>query len=114
MVFRSFPAVEDGFLSVAVSDQRLVGRMRVVLCFVVLRGLMVMSRRSLVMFCCERMVFCACADPGHRSSLSSMRLEAPRDESELNCAPISIECPNICFSYLVSSRFVFKLFITFS
>ena len=69
VVFRSFPAVKDGFLSVAVGDQRLVRRVRVVLFFVVIGGLIMMSRRLLVMFCCERMMFCACADPGHDSYL---------------------------------------------
>src|SRR5579883_1122521 len=69
VVFRGFPAVKDGLLSVAVPDQRLVRRVRVVPFFVVLRGLMMMSRRLLVMFCCERVVFCAGADPGHGSCL---------------------------------------------
>jgi len=59
VVFRSFPAVKDGLLCVAVRDQRLVRRVGVVLFLVVLRGLMMMSRRLLVMFCCERVVFCA-------------------------------------------------------
>ena len=67
VVFRGFRAVKDGLLSVTMRDQRLVRRVRVVLFFVVLRGLMMVSRRLLVMFCCERMVFCACAVLGHDS-----------------------------------------------
>jgi hypothetical protein len=59
VVFRGFRAVKDGLLSVAVRDQRLVRRVRVVLFIVVFRGLMMMSRRLLVMFCRERVVFCA-------------------------------------------------------
>ena len=69
MVFGSFGAVKDGLLSVAVRDQRLVRRVCVVFFFVVLRGLMVMASRLLVMFCRERVILCACPDPGHHSFL---------------------------------------------
>jgi hypothetical protein len=47
----------------------LVCRVCIVLFVVVLRGLMMMSRRLLVTICCERVVFCACADPRHDSYL---------------------------------------------
>lgn len=87
VVFRGFPAVKDGFLSVAVGDQRLVRRVRVVLFFVVLRGLMMMLRRLLMMFCCERVVFCACADLGHDSYLM-LYASSPRAQGSLREKPV--------------------------
>lgn len=114
MVFGSFGAVKDGLLSVAVRDQRLVRRVCVVFFFVVLRGLMVMPPRLLVMFCRERVMFCACPDPGHHSFLIlDEKWRGPCETHQSPTAIPIIEQKNIRFSYLATPRVVFKFFVVF-
>jgi hypothetical protein len=65
MVLGGFIAVTCGLLRVAVSDEGLVCRVRVIFLFVVLRRLAMMPRGVLVMIRRREMVFLACEHSRH-------------------------------------------------
>jgi hypothetical protein len=65
MVLGGFVAVTRGLLRVAVSDEGLVCRVRVIFLFVVLRRLAMMPRSVLVMIRRREMVFLACEHSRH-------------------------------------------------
>ena len=77
MVFRGFIGLVDGKACVAISGLRLMGRMRIVLFFVVLGRLTMMSRHLLVMVRCGGVVFRALVRPGHDSFNFATVLQRP-------------------------------------
>jgi hypothetical protein len=68
MVFGRFISVANGLLRVAMRDERLMRRMRIVLPRVVLRCLAMVRRRLLMVLGCGEMVFRTCENSGHGSS----------------------------------------------